>query len=191
MKWIRVLLPYIIMSMKWGNNMDDIKSLISKEEIDSRLKELAEQIDKDYAGKEITAICVLKGAVFFGVELSLNIKSKMEFEFIKISSYEGTESSGIIKKQLDVNDDKIKGKDVLIIEDIVDTGRSMNYLIDHIKAKKPNSLKVCVLLNKPRRRGVEVPIDYLGFEVPNKFIVGYGFDYDEFYRNLPYIGYKE
>lgn len=170
---------------------EEIKELISKEELETRLIELAEQIDKDYEGKEITAVCILKGAAFFGVELSLKIKSKMEFEFIKISSYEGTESSGIIKKQLDVDDEKINDKDVLIIEDIVDTGRSMNYLIDHIKAKNPKSLKVCVLLNKPSRREVEVPIDYLGFEVPNKFIVGYGFDDDEFYRNLPYIGYKE
>lgn len=170
---------------------EEIKVLIDERKIDERLNELAEQIDKDYEGKEITAVCILKGAAFFGVELSLKIKSKMKFEFIKISSYEGTESSGIIRKQLDVDDEKIKGKDVLIIEDIVDTGRSMDYLIDHIKAKNPNSLKVCVLLNKPSRREVEVPIDYLGFEVPNKFIVGYGFDDDEFYRNLPYIGYKE
>lgn len=169
-----------------------IKELIRKEEIDIRLQELAEQIDKDYEGKEITAICILKGAVFFCVELSLKMKSKMKFEFIKISSYEGTESSGKIKKQLDVDEESIKEKDVLIIEDIVDTGRSMEYLINHIKAKNPNSLKVCVLLSKPSRREVEVPIDYLGFEVPNKFIVGYGFDDEEgLNRNLPYIGYKE
>ncbi len=169
-----------------------IKELISREEIDKRIKELTTQIDKDYEGKEITAICVLKGAVFFGVELALNLKSKMKFEFIKISSYEGTESTGVIKKQLDVEEKLIKGKDVLIIEDIVDTGRSMDYLIKHIKAKNPNSLKVCVLLSKPSRREIEVPIDYLGFEVPNKFIVGYGFDDEEgLNRNLPYIGYKE
>lgn len=171
---------------------EEIKELISKNEIDKRLKELAEQIDKDYAGKEITAICVLKGAVFFGVELALNLKSKVQFEFIKISSYAGTESTGIIKKQLDVEESIINGKDVLIIEDIVDTGRSMNYLIDHINAKNPNSLKVCTLLSKPSRREVEVKIDYLGFEVPNKFIIGYGFDDEEgLNRNLPYIGYKE
>ena len=169
-----------------------IKELISREEIDKRIKELTNQIDKDYEGKEITAICVLKGAVFLGVELALNLKSKMKFEFIKISSYEGTESTGVIKKQLDVEEKLIKGKDVLIIEDIVDTGRSMDYLIKHIKAKNPNSLKVCVLLSKPSRREIELPIDFLGFEVPNKFIVGYGFDDEEgLNRNLPYIGYKE
>ena len=172
--------------------MEDIKVLISKRKIERRLKKLANQIDKDYEGKEITAICVLKGATIFAVELTLKMKSKIQFEFIKISSYDGRESTNKINNELDIEKEKIEGKDVLIIEDIVDTGNSMNYLINHIKEKNPNSLKVCVLLNKPSRRKVEVPIDYIGFEVPNKFIVGYGFDDEkELNRNLPYIGYKE
>lgn len=171
--------------------MEDIKVLISKRKIEKRLKKLANQIDKDYEGKEITAICVLKGATIFAVELTLKMKSKIQFEFIKISSYEGRESTNKINNELDIEKEKVEGKDVLIIEDIVDTGNSMNYLINNIKGKNPNSLKVCVLVNKPSRRKVEVPIDYIGFEVPNKFIVGYGFD-DEvgLNRNLPYIGYK-
>lgn len=172
--------------------MEQIYELISKKEIDKRLSELAEQIDQDYKGKEITAICVLNGAVFFAVELSLKMKSKMKFETIKIASYEGTESTGNIKLKLDLETSKIEGKDILIIEDIIDTGRSMQYLLEHIKSQNPNSLKVCTLLSKPSRREVEVKIDYLGFEVPNKFIVGYGFDDENgFARNIPYIGYKE
>ncbi|MGN1326567.1 MAG: hypoxanthine phosphoribosyltransferase [Clostridia bacterium] len=170
----------------------EIKELIRKEEIDKRLTGLASLIDEDYAGKEITAIVVLNGATFFAVNLSLKIKSKMKFEVIKISSYEGKESTGKINLKLDVEDSKIQGKDVLIIEDIIDTGRSMKYLLEHLENKNPKSLKVCALLSKPSRREIEVPIDYLGFEVPNKFVVGYGFDDEEgLNRNLPYIGYKE
>lgn len=170
----------------------EIKELIRKEELDKRIEELAALIDADYKGKEIVAICVLNGAVYFGTELTLKMKTKMKMEFVKISSYEGTESTGKIVKQLDIPKEKVEGKDVLIIEDIVDTGISMNYLLEHLKQKNPNSLKVCVLLSKPSRREVEVPIDYLGFEIPNKFVVGYGFDdEDGFNRNLPYVGYKD
>lgn len=169
----------------------EIEKLISKEKIDKRLEELAEQIDKDYKGKEIVAVCILKGAVFFAVELSLKMKSKMQFEFIKISSYEGTESTGKIRKELDINKTSVEGKDVLIIEDIVDTGMSMQYLQEIIKSKEPKSLRTCVLLSKPSRRKIDVKIDYLGFEVPNEFIVGYGFDDENgFNRNVPFIGYK-
>lgn len=172
--------------------MAEIKVLITKEQINKRLEELANIIDADYKNKEITAVIVLKGAVFFGIELSLKLKSKIQFEFIKISSYEGTESTGKINNELDIDESKIKNKDVLIIEDIVDTGRSMDYLIKHLLGKNPRSLKICTLLSKPSRRQIDVDIDYLGFEVPNKFIVGYGFDdEDGFNRNLPYIGYKE
>lgn len=170
----------------------EIKELIRKEELDKRIEELATSIDADYKGKEIVAICVLNGAVYFGTELTLKMKTKMKMEFVKISSYEGKESTGKIVKQLDIPREKVEGKDVLIIEDIVDTGISMNYLLEHLKQKDPNSLKVCVLLSKPSRREVEVPIDYLGFEIPNKFVVGYGFDdEDGFNRNLPYVGYKD
>lgn len=169
-----------------------IKKLISKEQIDQRLEELANEIDRDYKGKEIIAIIVLKGAAFFGIELSLKLKSNVQFEFVKISSYLGTESTGKINNELDIDESKVNGKDGLIIEDIVDTGTSMDYLIKHLSNKNPKSLKVCSLLSKPSRRKVNVHIDYLGFEVPNKFIVGYGFDDEKgLNRNLPFIGYKE
>ena len=170
----------------------ELKELIGKEELDKRIEELAKQIDENYDGQEIVAICVLNGAAFFAVDLTLKMKTRMQVEFIKISSYEGTESTGEIKKYLDIDKKKVEDKNVLIIEDIVDTGRSMKYLIEHLKEKNPRDIKICSLLSKPSRREVEVNIDYLGFEVPNKFIIGYGFDdEDGLCRNLPYIGYKE
>ena len=169
----------------------EIKELIGKEELNKRIEELAKQIDEKYKGQEIVAICVLNGAAFFAVDLTLKMKTKMQIEFIKISSYEGTESSGEIRKYLDVDKKKVEGKNILIIEDIVDTGRSMHYLIEHLKEKNPKDIKICSLLSKPSRREIEVNIDYLGFEVPNKFIIGYGFDDEEgFNRNIPYIGCK-
>lgn len=169
----------------------ELKELIGKEQLNKRIEELAKQIDENYNGQEIVAICVLNGAAFFAVDLTLKMKTKMQVEFIKISSYEGTESTGEIKKYLDIDKKKVENKNILIIEDIVDTGRSMHYLIKHLKEKNPKDIKICSLLSKPSRREIEVNIDYLGFEVPNKFIIGYGFDDEEgFYRNVPYIGYK-
>ena len=169
----------------------ELKELIGKEELNKRIEELAKQIDENYEGQEIVAICVLNGAAFFAVDLTLKMKTRMQVEFIKISSYEGTESTREIKKYLDIDKKKVEDKNVLIIEDIVDTGRSMNYLIEHLKEKNPKDIKICSLLSKPSRREVEVNIDYLGFEVPNKFIIGYGFDdEDGFNRNIPYIGCK-
>ena len=169
----------------------ELKELIGKEELNKRIEELAKQIDNDYREKEIVAICVLNGAAFFAVDLTLKMKTKMKVEFIKISSYEGTESTGEIRKYLDIDKKKVEGKNVLIIEDIVDTGRSMHYLVEHLKEKNPKDIKICSLLSKPSRREIEVNIDYLGFEVPNKFIIGYGFDDEEgFNRNIPYIGCK-
>ena len=169
----------------------ELKELIGKEELDKRIEELAKQIDENYNGQEIVAICVLNGAAFFAVDLTLKMKTKMQVEFIKISSYEGTESTGEIRKYLDIDKKKVEGRNILIIEDIVDTGRSMHYLIKHLKEKNPRDIKICSLLSKPSRREVEVNIDYLGFEVPNKFIIGYGFDDEEgFNRNIPYIGCK-
>ncbi len=169
----------------------ELKELIGKEQLNKRIEELAKQIDENYNGQEIVAICVLNGAAFFAVDLTLKMKTKMQVEFIKISSYEGTESTGEIKKYLDIDKKKVENKNILIIEDIVDTGRSMHYLIKHLKEKNPKDIKICSLLSKPSRREIEVNIDYLGFEVPNKFIIGYGFDDEEgFYRNVPYIGCK-
>ena len=169
----------------------ELKELIGKEELNKRIEELAKQIDENYKEQDIVAICVLNGAAFFAVDLTLKMKTKMQVEFIKISSYEGTESTGKIRKYLDIDKKKVEGRNILIIEDIVDTGRSIHYLIKHLKGKNPKDIKICSLLSKPSRREIEVNIDYLGFEVPNKFIIGYGFDDEEgFNRNIPYIGCK-
>ena len=169
----------------------ELKELIGKEELNKRIEELAKQIDENYKEQDIVAICVLNGAAFFLLDLTLKMKTKMQVEFIKISSYEGTESTGKIRKYLDIDKKKVEGRNILIIEDIVDTGRSIHYLIKHLKEKNPKDIKICSLLSKPSRREIEVNIDYLGFEVPNKFIIGYGFDDEEgFNRNIPYIGCK-
>ena len=168
----------------------EIKELISKEEIEKRIEELAEEISKDYERKNIEFIVVLKGAAIFAVELAMKLKPNVRFDFIEISSYSGTESTGILKVNKDLKAD-IEGKDVLIVEDIIDTGRTLSYLKDYLLSKNPNSLKICTLVSKPSRRIVDVPIDYNGFEIEDKFIVGHGFDIDEDYRNLPYIGYIE
>ena len=172
--------------------MVEIKTLITEEEIDKRVREIAKQIDEDYKGKDITLICILKGSVFFTVELAKRISGDVKLEFIRVSSYgEGTESSGEIKMKLDLKD-SIQGKDVIVIEDIIDTGRTLSYLIEYLKMKKPNSIKLCALLDKPDRRvKKDVKVDYTGFTIPDKFVVGYGLDWDEKYRTLPYIGYIE
>lgn len=169
--------------------MEEVKELISKETLSKRLDEIASQIEKDYKGKEITLICILKGSVFFTVDLARRIKGDVRLEFIRVSSYnEGTESSGEIKMKLDLKD-SIQGKDVIVIEDIIDTGRTLSYLIQYLKMKKPNSVKLCALLDKPERRVIDVKVNYTGFQIPDKFVVGYGLDANEKYRNLPYVGY--
>ncbi len=168
----------------------EIKELISKEQIEKRIEKLAEEISKDYEGKNIEFIVVLKGAAIFAVELAMKLKPNVRFDFIEISSYSGTESTGILKVNKDLKAD-IEGKDVLIVEDIIDTGRTLGYLKEYLLSKNPKSLKICTLISKPSRRIVDVPIDYNGFEIEDKFIVGHGFDIDEDYRNLPYIGYIE
>ena len=172
--------------------MEEIKVLIDEKRLDERITEIANQINNEYAGKEITLICILKGSVFFTVDLAKKINGDVKLEFIRVSSYEGasTESSGEIKMKLDLKD-SIQGKDVIVIEDIIDTGRTLSYLIEYLKMKKPNSVKLCALLDKKERRICEVHVDYTGFEIPDEFVVGYGLDVDEKYRNLPYIGYFE
>lgn len=168
-----------------------LNKLIDEKKLDNRIEELAYEIDKYYNGENIVAICVLNGAAFFATNLALKMKTKMKLEFLKISSYQGKESTGIIKKYLDIDDEKVKNQNILIIEDIVDTGRSMSYLLEHLLKKNPKDIKVCSLLSKPSRREVDVKIDFLGFEVPDRFIIGYGFDDEEgFFRNIPYIGYR-
>ena len=172
--------------------MEEIKVLIDEKRLDERVTEIAKQIEKEYAGKEITLICILKGSVFFTVDLAKKINGDVKLEFIRVSSYEGssTESSGEIKMKLDLKD-SIQGKDVIVIEDIIDTGRTLSYLIEYLKMKKPNSVKLCALLDKKERRVCDVHVDYTGFEIPDEFVLGYGLDVDEKYRNLPYIGYFE
>lgn len=168
----------------------EIKEFISKKDIEKKIKELGRAISKDYKGKDIEAICVLKGAAIFTVELSMHIKPNVRFNFIEVSSYEGTKSTGHIKVNKDITA-SIEGKDVLIIEDIIDTGRTLSYLREYLLSKKPKSLKICTLVDKHEKREFYVPIDYNGFVIEDKFIVGHGFDLDGDYRNLPYIGIIE
>lgn len=166
-----------------------IKELISEKEVDKKIEELGKQISKDYEGKEVHLICVLKGGVFFMCELAKRITVPVTMDFMSVSSYgAGTESSGIIKIEKDL-DESLEGKDVLIVEDIIDSGRTLKHLMEMMLQRKPKSLKLCTLLDKPDRRVVEgVNVDYLGFAIPDEFVVGYGLDYAQNYRNLPYIG---
>ena len=171
--------------------MDNLKVMYEEEELQKRIKEIAEQIDKDYEGTdEIVIISVLKGAIFFTVDLVKKMKTPITLEVMQVSSYTGTESTGniIVKKDLD---NSIEGKNVLIVEDIIDSGRTLKYLKEYLQTKNPKSVKIAVLMDKKERRVVDIDVDYTGFVIPNKFIVGYGFDYDEKGRNIPYVGYLE
>ena len=171
--------------------MKGLKVLIDEQKLQNRIAEIAKQIGEEYKNKEITLICILKGSIFFTVDLARRINEDVKIEFIRVSSYgEGTESTGEIKMKLDLKD-SIQGKDVIVLEDIIDTGRTLSYLMEYLKMKKPNSIKLCALLGKPERRIKKVKVDYTGFQIPDKFVVGYGLDWDEKYRNLPYIGYFE
>lgn len=161
--------------------------LISQEEIAQRVKELSQQITSDYAGKELTLVCILKGAVIFWADLCRQIQLPVLSEFVAISSYGNrTTSSGVVKLDYDLAH-SIEGKHVLIIEDIIDTGHTLAYLKENFMTRKPASLKVCALLDKPSRREIEVVLDYVGFRIPDEFVVGYGLDCGQKYRNLPYI----
>lgn len=163
----------------------------SEEEVAARVKELGEQISADYGDEPVCLICILKGSIFFTCELAKRITSPVELEFMSVSSYgAGTSSSGVVKIVQDLAT-SIEGKNVLVIEDIIDSGRTLSYLMKNLKTRKPKSLKLCTLLDKPDRRVVEVPVDYVGFVIPDEFVVGYGMDYDQRYRNLPYIGFVE
>lgn len=161
--------------------------LINEAKLQKRIEELAKKIEKDYEGKEIVLLGILKGSVPFLWELAKRIKNNLQLEFIEVSSYEGTESTGKIKLSKDIGS-SVEGKDVIIVEDIIDTGRTLTYLKQHILEKKPNSLKIATLLSKPSRRIMELEVEYIGFQIEDKFVVGFGLDYDQKYRNLPYIG---
>lgn len=170
---------------------EQIKVLLSEEEVDRRIQEIGEQISKDYEGKQVHLICVLKGGSFFMCELAKRITVPVSLDFMSVSSYgSDTKSSGVVKIVKDL-DDSILDKDVLVIEDIVDSGRTLSYLMEMLKDRGPKSLKLCTLLDKPSRRVVDVDVDYTGFQIPDEFVVGYGLDYDQRYRNLPYIGIVE
>ncbi len=168
-----------------------IKVLLSEKDVDARISELGRQISEDYAGRQVHLICVLKGGSFFMCELAKRITVPVSLDFMSVSSYGGnTESSGeiLIKKDLD---ESIAGKDVLVVEDIVDSGRTLSCLLKLLLERKPSSLHLCTLLDKPERRVTDVNVDYTGFRIPDTFVVGYGLDYDQKYRTLPYIGVVE
>lgn len=168
-----------------------IKVLLTEEEVDKRIRELGEQISKDYEGEEIHLICVLRGSVFFTCELAKRITVPVSIDFMSASSYgSNTISSGVIKIVKDL-EDPLMEKNVIVIEDIIDTGRTLSYLMKMLGERKPKSLRLCTLLDKPERRVAEVDVDYTGFQIPDEFVVGYGLDYAQKYRNLPYIGIVE
>ncbi len=169
--------------------MDNIETLINEEELQKRTKELAHQIESDYKDKNIHLICILKGSIFFTCDLSRYISKNVKIDFLKVESYVGENSSEIKLVANMLND--IKDDDIIIIEDIIDTGKTLNYLIPYLEKEKPRSIKVCTLLDKKARRIVDFEPDYVGFEIEDKFVIGYGLDYDQNYRNLPYIGYKK
>ena len=172
------------------NLEEKLKVMFTEEQIQKRIKEVAKKIDDDYKGKTVIIISVLKGAIFFTVDLVKKMKTPIMLEVMQVSSYQGTQSTGniIVKKGLDTN---IEGKDVLIVEDIIDTGYTLKYLKEYLQSKNPSSLKIAVLTDKKERRKADVKVDYTCFEIENKYVVGYGFDVDEIGRNIPYIGYLE
>ncbi len=170
---------------------EKIKVMYSEEEVSARIREMAEQINRDYEGKEIHLIGILRGGSFFMCELAKRITVPVTIDFMSASSYGmSTTSSGVVKIVKDL-EESIVGRDVIVVEDIIDTGRTLSYLMEMLRERGPQSLKLCTLLNKPDRRVVEVDIDYNGYTIPDEFVVGYGLDYAQKYRNLPYIGIVE
>ena len=162
--------------------------LIPEDKVDERIAQLGEQISQDYAGRQVNLIGILKGSIFFICELAKRITVPVTMDFMSVSSYgAGTKSSGVVKLIKDL-DDPINGKDVLVVEDIIDSGRTLSYLLKNLSSRQPASIRLCTLLDKPERREVDVEGDYQGFRIPDEFVIGYGLDYDQRYRNLPYIG---
>lgn len=169
-------------------NRDNFESLISREDIQRRIGEMALQIDHDYAGEDVLLICILSGAVVFTVDLMMQMQTPAQIDFMKVSSYEGTNSSGVLKVDLDLKK-PVTGRNVIICEDIIDTGFTLSYLKDYLLKQDPKSLKIAVFADKKERRIQEVEVDYTGFEIPDKFVIGYGLDYEQVGRNIPYLGY--
>ena len=170
---------------------EHVRVLLAEEDVDRRIQEIGDQISKDYDGKQIHLICVLKGGSFFMCELAKRITVPVSLDFMSVSSYgSATKSSGVVKIVKDL-DEVVEGKNVLVVEDIVDSGRTLSYLLENLKSRKPKSLRLCTLLDKPERRVTDVQVDYTGFAIPDEFVVGYGLDYMQHYRNLPYVGVVE
>ena len=167
---------------------ENVRILLKEEEVDKRIAEVAAMINRDYAGKEVHLICILKGGVFFTCELAKRLTVPVSMDFMSVSSYgSGTESSGVVRIVKDL-DESIAGKNVLIVEDIIDSGRTLAYLIEILKQRNPESIHLCTLLDKPERRvKKQVKVDYTCFEIPDEFVVGFGLDYDQKYRNLPWL----
>ena len=165
-----------------------VEVLLSEEEVNRRIRQIGEQISKDYAGKNVHLVCVLKGGSFFMCELAKRITVPVSLDFMSVSSYGGdTKSRGVVKIVKDL-DESITDKHVIVVEDIVDSGRTLSYLLEMLKNRGCKDVKLCTLLDKPDRRVVDAKVDYTGFQIPDEFVVGYGLDYDQKYRNLPYIG---
>ena len=171
---------------------DKIRVLLTEEEVNKKISEVAAQINKDYEGKEVHLICILKGGVFFTCELAKRLTIPVSLDFMSVSSYgSDTKSSGVVKIIKDL-DEPLEGKNVIIVEDIIDSGRTLAYLIEVLKQRNPKNIELCTLLDKPERRVREqVQVKYTCFTIPDEFVVGYGLDYDQKYRNLPYIGVVE
>jgi hypoxanthine phosphoribosyltransferase len=166
-----------------------VHCLIASDELDRRVRELARQVSADYAGKRPILVGVLKGSWVFLADLARHLSVPARFDFVKLSTYgSAMHSSGSVRIDLDLTL-PVAGEDVLLVEDIVDTGLSSHWLMEHLRGKRPASLRLCALLDKPSRRAQPVPVDYVGFTIPDRFVVGYGIDYDERYRQLPYVGY--
>ena len=181
------VLQMIFLLIRKYPSIEEISSP-DRERLKEVLQEIGEQISKDYAGKQVHLVCVLKGGSFFLCELAKRITVPVSLDFMSVSSYGGdTKSSGVIKIVKDL-DEPLRDKDVIVVEDIVDSGRTLSYLLDMLKARGPKSMALCTLLDKPDRRVIDVKVDYTGFQIPDEFVVGYGLDYDQRYRNLPYIG---
>jgi hypoxanthine phosphoribosyltransferase len=165
-----------------------IEVMITEEEVLARTKEMAEMISRDYEGRVPHIICVLKGGAYFAIELAKHLTVPVTLDFMSVSSYgDDTKSSGVVKLIKDL-DEPVNGKDILVVEDIIDSGRTLSYLLKNLSDRQPASISLCTLLDKPERREVDVEVDYQGFHIPDEFVVGYGLDYDQRYRNLPYIG---
>lgn len=162
--------------------------LITSKDIKGKTAELAHRIMADYKGKDLLLVCILKGGLMFLADLMRQIDLPLEIDFMAVSSYgDSTESSGVVRILMDL-ETNIQGRNVLIVEDIIDTGRTLNYIIQNLRTRHPASLKICTLLNKTARRVLDIPVHYVGFEIPDKFVIGYGLDYGEIYRNLPFVG---